>query len=605
MTIPDLSVGRLAVCASLLLVVASTSWYLELGLEGQLVVAASRCALQLTILCAFLLEPMFASNRPSFIFLYLFAIMMLASREASARLKYEYASVRSHFAASFAVGAGGVVAFAVAVVLQLDPWWDARYLIPVAGTLLGNNLTATAIGADALLCDVAENTDKVELRLCRGATWREALLPSMRNAIAKALAPTLNSMAIMGLVMLPGMMTGQILGGQSPLEAGVYQILIMYLVCVSGCVASSAVVAFAARAIVDPPNHALRRERVREVDKDNRPNKDILLAAIVGLRDFLQALFTFLCSSCPSFGAGSGGGVQGGGDNGKKNGKKKTTTTNERTSLVGKGGDEDEGERTLTTKIPLLPAAKFEAVVVAGPAGSAPQRPLGPAVLRADGVVVARTGLRCSFTVSKETRLAVTGATGSGKTSLLKVLCRLDEPESGVLRLMDTNKTPEGGDPPRRDDVPAWRARVLYVAQDRPTLPGCPQDLYDTVRRYRAQRRRGDKFPDDAPARIAENWDLHPSKFTQAWFSLSGGEAQRANLAIALALKPDVLLLDEFTSALDDKTTAAVERDVLNAGAGVVLVTHSPDQANRLCHTHLRIHARRDRDRSATLPLLV
>ena len=600
MTIPDLSIGRLLLCGSALGIIIVISGHLELGLSRNLIISASRCALQLTILCAFVLEPMFSANRPDLIFGYLIAIMFLASREASARLRYDYFGVKLHFALSFLIGAGGVVAFAVALVLQLDPWWDARYLIPVAGTLLGNNLTATAIGADAFLADVAENTDKVELRLCRGANWREALLPSIRQAIAKAMAPTLNSMAIMGLVMLPGMMTGQILGGQSPLEAGIYQILIMYLVCVSGCIAATAVVGFAARAVIDTPNHALRRERILKADAKNRPNKDILIAFLMGLLAFGQGLYEFFCSCSSS---------------------SKSSSDDERAALT-KLEDDDglpgtssssskccsayyalvgtkpariptiDGERDMSVPYqhPAV-ATKFEAVITTPQGGktASPTKPL----LRAD-VVIGRTGLKASFVVGRETRLAVTGATGSGKTSLLKVLARLDEPASGVLQL----------DGPR-GDVPPWRTRVRYVAQDRPTLSGCPRDLYDTVRRYRAQRHRGLTFHDDAPARIAANWDLPAEKFLQPWFSLSGGEAQRANLAIALALQPDVLLLDEFTSALDDHTTSLVEKDVLALNAGIVLVTHSPDQANRLCHTHLRIHPRRERERSATLPLLV
>lgn len=104
--------------------------------------------------------------------------------------------------------------------------------------VIGNVLTATSLGANAFLVDLAEGTDRVELALCRGASWREAALPSLRKAMTAALTPTLNSMAVMGLVMMPGMMTGQMLGGQPPVVAGCYQIMIMYLVCAAGCVAT-------------------------------------------------------------------------------------------------------------------------------------------------------------------------------------------------------------------------------------------------------------------------------------------------------------------------------------------------------------------------------
>ena len=134
-------------------------------------------------------------------------------------------------------------------VLALSPPWDAKYVVPVSGMVVGNVLTATALGCGAFLTDVAERADVVELALARGATWREAALPSLRSATTAALTPTLNSMAVMGLVMMPGMMTGQMLGGQPPVVAGCYQVMIMYLVCAASCLTTLVLLGLASTAV--------------------------------------------------------------------------------------------------------------------------------------------------------------------------------------------------------------------------------------------------------------------------------------------------------------------------------------------------------------------
>ena len=115
------------------------------------------------------------------------------------------------------------------------------------------------LGCGAFLTDVAERADVVELALARGATWSEAGRPALQSATTAALTPTLNSMAVMGLVMMPGMMTGQMLGGQPPVVAGCYQVMIMYLVCAASCLTTLVLLGLASTAAFDTARHALRR----------------------------------------------------------------------------------------------------------------------------------------------------------------------------------------------------------------------------------------------------------------------------------------------------------------------------------------------------------
>lgn len=162
----------------------------------------------------------------------------------------------------------------------------------------------------------------------------------------------------------------------------------------------------------------------------------------------------------------------------------------------------------------------------------------------------------------------VSGPSGSGKTQLLRGLAWLGPLEGGTLTL--------DGRGPRAWGVPAWRARVAYVAQSAPSLPGTPLEYVSEVSAVAAQAGRDA----DDPVAIAEAWGLPADAWARPWVDLSGGEQQRAYLAVILSRRPAVLLLDEPTSALDAEAARAIERDLARFAA--VWVTHDAAQAERV-----------------------
>src|SRR5699024_8900204 len=113
------------------------------------------------------------------------------------------------------------------VVLNVSPWFEPRYIIPIAGMMIGNAMTGVTLGVQSLLDNMIDNREKIEASLMLGATQNKAVKPYVDRAFDSADLLTINNMIGMGIVFLPGMMTGQILAGFSPTMAIKYQLAIM------------------------------------------------------------------------------------------------------------------------------------------------------------------------------------------------------------------------------------------------------------------------------------------------------------------------------------------------------------------------------------------
>ncbi len=172
--------------------------------------------------------------------------------------------------------------------------------------------------------------------------------------------------------------------------------------------------------------------------------------------------------------------------------------------------------------------------------------------------------------------LLLTGPSGCGKSTLLRALAWLVPLSTGEVRL--------NGRTPRSWGVPHYRARVCYVPQRLPTLPDRPVDLL-----RRAARWRKIAVPVERARETAGRWLLDASLLERRWTKLSGGQAQRALLAVAVALDPWVLLLDEPTAHLDEAATAAIEEELRQRVC--VWATHDTAQAQRLGWPRLELKA--------------
>ena len=160
-----------------------------------------------------------------------------------------------------------VTFYGTQVVLQVDPWYAPRYLIPILGMVLGNALNGVSLGLDTVLEGFRRERDQVEMLLAHGATRREAAMPVVRRAIRTGMIPILNAMVAAGLISIPGMMTGQILAGEAPFPAALYQIFILFSIA-GGVALGTCGTVLGATALVFDDRDRLRTDRIRTLSTD-------------------------------------------------------------------------------------------------------------------------------------------------------------------------------------------------------------------------------------------------------------------------------------------------------------------------------------------------
>jgi putative ABC transport system permease protein len=218
----------LAVVSLCLLVNVALSFHYGLAMHRSLVVAGLRTVVQLTFV-GYVLQRVFAVDEPLLVLGILALMVLMAGTTVANRSSHRFPGRWLVAVGSISFPAFLMVGYGVLFVIRPDNWADPRYLIPLMGMVLGNSLTAVHLTMDRYTQAVFGQRRAIEHLLCLGATPQEATLPHARDAVRSGMTPILNAMVIAGIVSLPGMMTGQILGGTPPLMAVRYQIVIMFL----------------------------------------------------------------------------------------------------------------------------------------------------------------------------------------------------------------------------------------------------------------------------------------------------------------------------------------------------------------------------------------
>lgn len=220
---------QLLLASGFVLVTGALALWMQLGVTRDLAVAAVRTYVQLLML-GLVLRWAFAADRWWWVVGILAIMIVSAARIILKRAPDAPSGLFLAAVVSMAV-TGITVTFAVTgLVIGAEPWYSPRYVIPIAGMVLGNSMTGIALSLERVFSDMDSRSDELLAMTALGATPWEAAYPSVRSALRAGLIPAINSMAAAGLVFIPGMMTGQILAGADPVEATKYQIVVMLMV---------------------------------------------------------------------------------------------------------------------------------------------------------------------------------------------------------------------------------------------------------------------------------------------------------------------------------------------------------------------------------------
>jgi putative ABC transport system permease protein len=228
-SIIDLSLWDLVTVYSLLLMSIGLAHLLKAGQSKDLFWSGLRMFVQLLVV-GYVLHLIFALETPLPVLLILIVMVGFAVQTIGARVKTKMPHFYRVVGTAILFGCGGMTFFFCSLVIGLEPWYDPRYLIPLAGMIIGNSMTGASLAVERLAAEFRERRDEIETGLCLGGSIQTVSETAVSSAFRAALIPSVNAMAAMGLVFLPGMMTGQILSGTEPLIAVKYQIAIMCVI---------------------------------------------------------------------------------------------------------------------------------------------------------------------------------------------------------------------------------------------------------------------------------------------------------------------------------------------------------------------------------------
>jgi len=204
-----------------------SSWQ-RLGLEVSLAIATGRTVVQL-IGVGYLLAVIFALKDPIYVLGILMIMLTIATITASNRIGKKIPRLFPLVFSSIFFSAVLTLTYTNLLIIQPESWYQPQYLIPLAGIVVGNAMNGAAIAGERLVSTISSSRLEIETHLSLGATPQQAVELYRKEAIRAGLIPTLNQMMVVGVVTLPGIISGQLLSGIDPLNAASYQILIMFM----------------------------------------------------------------------------------------------------------------------------------------------------------------------------------------------------------------------------------------------------------------------------------------------------------------------------------------------------------------------------------------
>lgn len=227
------------------------SYWQRLGIEKDLLWGSVRAFIQLMAV-GYILQAVFDLRRWYLVLLIILAMTGIAGYNAYIRQKNRWPRLIYILFLSIGLGSILTILTVTGLILRIKPWYLPQYIIPIAGMIIGNAMTGASLATNRLSSELMQHRLEIEASLALGATSRQATAPYLREALKTAMMPTINSMMIVGIVQLPGMMTGQIIAGTPPAEAVRYQVMVVYMIASATAITCILTTLWAFRAFFTP-----------------------------------------------------------------------------------------------------------------------------------------------------------------------------------------------------------------------------------------------------------------------------------------------------------------------------------------------------------------
>jgi len=234
---------------------------LGVNVGGSLLTASIRCIIQLSLM-ALVLQSVFDARNiwaVTGISLLLVCLGTFETIVNKSKLRFTH-MVPAVFSAMF-LSTIPVSIIGTRFAMSQAPFWVPDQYIPILGMLCGGTISAIVVATNYVLKELEENRDKIETYLAFGASRYEACKPIAIEGLRLALLPTINQMSVIGLISIPGMMTGALLGGASVDQAAKLQMVIMFMINASATLAAMVCTVFALAITVDA-EHRVRGDRI-------------------------------------------------------------------------------------------------------------------------------------------------------------------------------------------------------------------------------------------------------------------------------------------------------------------------------------------------------
>ncbi|MCL6433006.1 MAG: iron export ABC transporter permease subunit FetB [Leptolyngbyaceae cyanobacterium HOT.MB2.61] len=219
--------------------IALSAWQ-RLGLEWNLAIATGRTIVQLLVV-GYVLAAVFAIREPWLVLMVLGVMLAISTLAARNRISRKIPHLLPLVGGSILVSILLTLVYINLLVIRPQVWYEPQYVIPLAGVVLGNAMNGAALAGERLVSTLNSSQLEIETHLSLGATPRQAVAQYRKDAINAGLIPTINTMMVVGIVTLPGIMTGQLLSGVNPLLAAAYQMLIMFMLAFATLITTSLV----------------------------------------------------------------------------------------------------------------------------------------------------------------------------------------------------------------------------------------------------------------------------------------------------------------------------------------------------------------------------